>query len=445
MIDVLMVILFPFLDFIPFAIPRYWMFREKLRIPFQYVILLIVLVSSLNSLTFYMINSGGYEMAMQWTTVMRYGFMAINLLLSFSLIKETLPKLMFTYLLMFAWSFFVFGNANFIESRFFWDFSDLHPYLIYNIARIIIYLMTLPFMFRFFQHTISDAMKIHDPVLWKYLWKIPLFSTLSGMLYCFTNDVYAYATWQFMISRYLMLLGTCYVSYVALKVLERSKKSVQLEEELKYADQSIIAQKKQYDALAEHMDDMRKARHDLRQHLTVVQSYIDKDDKEGLRNYIEQYGKQLPLDIMETYCQNDVINAIICYYAAIARDCHIHFNAVIDYPHSSSLSETDMTVLLGNLLENAVESCQRQENDHKFIKLKVKCHGHSQLLIVADNSCDTLVDFVDGIPLSSKREGKGIGTSSMQDIVERYHGTVRFECRDNVFYTSILIQFRNVK
>ena len=86
------------------------------------------------------------------------------------------------------------------------------------------------------------------------------------------QDVYAYASWQFLISRYLMLLGTCYVSYVFLKVLEISRRKTQLEEELKYADRSLLAQKKQYETVSAHMEEMKKARHDLRQHLAVVQS-----------------------------------------------------------------------------------------------------------------------------------------------------------------------------
>ena len=86
------------------------------------------------------------------------------------------------------------------------------------------------------------------------MWKIPLFSTLFGMLYCTVQDVYAYASWQFLISRYLMLLGTCYVSYVFLKVLEISRRKTQLEEELKYADRSLLAQKKQYETVSAHME-----------------------------------------------------------------------------------------------------------------------------------------------------------------------------------------------
>lgn len=441
MIDTWMILLFPYLDFIPFAIPRYLIFKDKLRIPFRYVMVLITAVSTLNSLCFYLINTGGYEMAMQWTTIMRYGFMIINLTLSFTLIKESFPKLMFTYLLLFSWSFFVYGNANYIESRFFWDFSDQHPYLVYNIARVIVYLITCPFLFRFFRHTIANAMKIQDTTLWKHLWKIPLFSSLFGMLYCFNDDVYAYASWQFMVSRYLMLFGTCYVSYVALKVLEISKSRTQLEEALKYAEQSILTQKKQFDSLARHMDDMHRARHDLRQHLTVVQSYIEKDDRAGLKNYIELYRNELPPDVLELYCRNDVVNAIVCYYAGMARNAHIQFDAKIDYPKSCSITETDITVLLGNILENAVEACQRKTGKQDFIKMRIKRHGNAELLILADNTCHMPVLFKDGVPVSAKHEGMGIGTASMQDITERYHGTVRFEWKEGIFYTSILLQY----
>lgn len=437
-----MILLFPYLDFIPFAIPRYLLFKDKLRIQFKYVVMLIFATATLNSIVFYLINTGGYEMAIKWTTIMRYIFMIVNLTLSFSLIKETFPKLMFTYLLMFSWSFFVFGNANFIESRFFWDFSDQYPYLIYNIARIIIYLLTYPFLLRFFQNTIANAMKIEDRNLWRYLWIIPLFSTLFGMLYCFNDDIYAYATWEFMISRYLMLFGTCYVSYVALKVLEISRNRTELEETLKYADQVFLAQKKQFDSLSQHLEEMQKARHDLRQHLAVVQSYIDKNDRDGLKNYISIYKNELPPDILELYCRNDVVNALICYYAGISRNNKINFDAKVDYPNLCSISDTDITVLLGNILENALEACKRQSVNQKFIKLSIKRHGQSELLILVDNTCFTPIHFKDGKPLSSKRNGVGIGTISIQDITEKYKGTVQYELEENIFYTSVLLRFK---
>ena len=205
MVDTMMVLFFPFLDCIPFTLPRYWLFRDRLRIPFRYIVLIQIALAAVYSGVFYQINLGGLEAAARWTTITRYCFLLLFLALAFLLIKDSFPKLMFTWLLFLAWQFFVLGNANFIESRFFWDFSGLHPYLVYNIARVVIYLITFPFMFLFFSRTVAEALNINDGAMWRHFWKIPLFPTLFGMLYCFTDDVYAYATWEFMVSRYLML------------------------------------------------------------------------------------------------------------------------------------------------------------------------------------------------------------------------------------------------
>ena len=440
-VDALMVLLFPFLDTIPFTMPRYWIFRGRLRIPFRYVVLVQFVLTAAYSASFYAVNLGGYEAAARWTTILRYVFMLAYLVCAFSLIKDTLPKLLFTWLLTLAWQFFVMGNANFIESRFFPDVSGRHPYLVYNVARIVIYLITCPFLLRFFLHTVRDALKIEDPEIWRRFWKIPLFSTLFGILYCTMTDVYAFASWQFLICRYLMLFGACYVSHVALRVLEISRSRTQLEESLRYADRSLLAQKKQFDALAVHMDETRKARHDLRQHLAVVKSYLEHDDKAGLAEYIELYQSQLPPDTWERYCRDDVVNAVVCYYAASARDGGIAFEAGIDYPDCCPVSSTDITVLLGNLLENAVESCKREAaGGPQTITLRVKRRGSSTLLILVDNPCVTPVMFDGDTPLSSKREGAGIGVESVREIAARYGGTVQFEQKGGVFYASVLLK-----
>lgn len=438
-VDILMILLFPLIDSLPFTLPRYWLFRDKLRIPFWSVVVLQIFLTAVYSGVFYLINLGGYQAAAQWTTITRYSFMLIYLALAFLLIKDSFPKLMFTWFLFLAWQFFILGNANFIESRYFMDYSQEHPYLVYNIARIILYLITCPILLRFFSHTIAGALKINDRDLWRYLWKIPLFSMLFGMLYCTVTDIYAFASWQFLVSRYLLLLGTCYVSYVALKVLETSRTRMRLEEALKYADRSLLTQKKQFEALAAHMDDMRKARHDLRQHLALVRTYIEQDDKTGLAEYIDLYQTRMPPDVRERYCRNDVVNAIICYYASLARDSGIEFEGRIDYPDTCSVSGTDITVLLGNLLENALEACKREPGEHKTILLRVKQRGSSVLLILVDNPCVTKVVFDGDVPLSSKREGVGIGVASVREIAARYDGTAEFTQKDGMFYASVLL------
>ena len=234
-----------------------------------------------------------------------------------------------------------------------------------------------------------------------------------------------------------MLFGTCYVSYVALKVLEISRSRTRLEEELKYADRSLMAQKKQFDTLSGHMDEMRAARHDLRQHLTVVQSYMERDDKDGLAEYLESYRSKLPPDVMEYFCDDDVVNAVISYYAVMARESGIRFLADAIYPKNGPVSGSDITVLLGNLLENAVEACRRETGAEKFIKLRMKQRGQSMLLILVDNTCTVGPEFDGDIPLSSKRKGHGIGIASVREIAGRHGGAVQLKQQDGMFCASV--------
>lgn len=434
----LMILLFPILDFLPFCIPQYWLFRESLRFSFRTTLLFLIGLAIVNSVAFYLINQGGYEAAASCTTLMRYSFLLFFVALSFVLIRTSFQKNMFILLMMISYSFFIFGNANFIESRWFWAFSDRHPYMVYNLVRIILLAATYPLLFRFLRHTLRDSLAIEDKTVWQYMWKIPLFSTLFGMLYCTVSDVYAFASWQFLISRYLMLLGSCYVSYVLLRILERSKKQIQLEEALRYAGQSLETQRKQYENLSSHMEEVRRARHDLRQHLSVVDGFIERDDREGLREYIRQYRAALPLDTMEIYCRNDVVNGIVCCYGDIARQHRIPFKANIEYPELTSVSDTDAAVLFGNLLENAVEACLHQQQGKKFIRLTVKQAGGG-IVIVLDNSFSGKVRQEGEGFLSTKREGIGIGIGSIREIAKKYNGYAEFSSNGKEFSSSVFL------
>ena len=123
----------------------------------------------------------------------------------------------------------------------------------------------------------------------------------------------------------------------------------------------------------------------------MVQSYIERDDRAGLSEYIEIYKTELPPDIIEIYCRNQVINALICYYASQARRHKIRFEAQADYPEQCPVSDTEVTVILGNLLENAVEACLREKNGKCSIRLRIFRKNKSSLVFLTDNTCSGTV------------------------------------------------------
>lgn len=102
-----------------------------------------------------------------------------------------------------------------------------------------------------------------------------------------------------------------------------------------------------------------------------------------------------------------------------------------------------MTVLLGNILENVVEAGKREAGDatgqEQFIKLRTRKRRQPTLMVMVDNTCLKPVAFDGDTPLSSKRDGAGIGVASVREIASRYDGEVVFEQRDGVFYASVIL------
>lgn len=83
------------------------------------------------------------------------------------------------------------------------------------------------------------------------------------------------------------------------------------------------------------MDETRKARHDQRQHLAVVKS-IWSMTTGGACGIHRTVSKPAAPRHLERYCRNDVVNAVVCYYAASARDGGIAFEVGIDYRTAAS-------------------------------------------------------------------------------------------------------------
>lgn len=100
-------------------------------------------------------------------------------------------------------------------------------------------------------------------------------------------------------------------------------------------------------------------------------------------------------------------------------------------------------MLLGNLLENALDACQTggsgSENTPPFIRLSAVQTGTSTLSITTDNTSAFSPTWMNEKLVSTKPAGSGIGTESIRMIAEQYHGDARFEWRDGVFYASVLL------
>ncbi|MEG0379456.1 MAG: ATP-binding protein, partial [Eubacterium sp.] len=96
-------------------------------------------------------------------------------------------------------------------------------------------------------------------------------------------------------------------------------------------------------------------------------------------------------------------------------------------------------IILGNLLENALEACERTRESSKFIQVNAQISGKRMILLTVKNSADKPIQKKQGSFLSSKREGVGTGIISVENLAEKYNGLVNFKYENGVFIASVFL------
>lgn len=270
---------------------------------------------------------------------------------------------------------------------------------------------------------------------WRVLWLVPaLFCVIHYFCIWTCGGSFAVSVLN-VIFLVVVNLGSAFVSYLIANTVDERAQRLQLEAE----NQRLAIQAVQCEHLNERMEETRRVRHDLRQHLRLMQSYLDSDNQAALRTYLSEYAQALSADTDVRYCENTVADMTVRYYAQLARAQGIDFRAKANLPEDLPLPGPELCVLLGNLLENALDSCKKHPGEASYIYLRGNLVGKRLLTIVVDNSpADEPARQKDSL-LSSKRPSAGTGTASAQAIARRYGGDARFDWKDRVFSASVVL------
>lgn len=308
-------------------------------------------------------------------------------------------------------------------------------------------ILTFPFVWMFFKKLLRPALDYTVSLaIWKLIWIIPVCNNAVYTI-TITPDISRYTLYpgnEFIFIPPLWVLLTFSTYGILLKMTIDVSKNAALQEILHLSETQITAQKKQMELLQGRIQETSHFRHDIRHLFLAIDGCLKKGDMEGLEKYIRQSITFIPAQISEIYCENVAVNAILCYYKEQAERGQIKTCFRILLPKSPPISDTELCIIIGNLLENAIEACQRMKSQDKFVNVDISMASDLLLAIQVSNSYEgTIHQTKDGSFLSSKGSGrKGIGISSVMSITEKYNGISNIEYKDQMFKISLLINGR---
>lgn len=242
---------------------------------------------------------------------------------------------------------------------------------------------------------------------------------------------------QFGVLFFIISLGVVSGYYVR-ESLHNAAEKQRLEYEMASVEKQLSLQRLQYQKITEDEERMKKERHDFRHHLAVLRSLAPEEGK--LSGYIDQLITKIPVKKNIVLSENYAVNAVAAYYYEMARQAEIDIKACVAVPKTLGNDiESDLCVIVGNLMENAVEACKRITHGKPFIRINSSLQGNV-LAITADNSYSGTIEKKDEVFLSSKRKGEGIGTFSVIAAAKKHGGNARFEENNGVFRASVYLK-----
>lgn len=273
---------------------------------------------------------------------------------------------------------------------------------------------------------------------WHVFWILPaVFVLINLLLFSQLNTILrsgqllgVYALLSVVMTGLLLLFYGLF--YLVARELEKNLR-------LKQENQFLQMQTAQYETLRAAIEETRIARHDLRHHFSTLSALADRSAWEELRRYLAEAAADVPADELRL-CENQAVDGVAGRYSALSRRSGVPFTCELDLPPALPVSEMDVCVVLQNLLENALEASRRTEGEPRYIHLRAVVHGDNLVLITVENGCRGGLTERDGVLLSSKRPGEGLGLRSVAHIAEKNGGYCRFVCESGVFTANVMLR-----
>ena len=210
-------------------------------------------------------------------------------------------------------------------------------------------------------------------------------------------------------------------------------------------DQAEILER-DYQALRRTYADNAKLYHDLHNHIEAIYQCLTGGDIQEAVRYCEELRTPVR-EISQTIWTGDkAIDYLISSKMALAEQAQIKTKVNIEYPHNTNIRSVDLTTILGNLLDNALEAAGAAPDELRFLNLTIR-RINAMLIIKVENGYSN-VPTENGGELETTKKDKtahGWGLKSVQTAADRYDGTITTDYKDGVFQSVVTLTFQPIK
>lgn len=212
-----------------------------------------------------------------------------------------------------------------------------------------------------------------------------------------------------------------------------SERQMRLALEAKSAELRATLSEKEFQSAMESMNQVRRMRHDIEHHFSVIHTYLAENNTEDAVTYIEEASALIPKRPISG--KNLITGSFIEQYRLLCEQNDIRFTEDVSYDEDLISNKTTLGIILGNGLKNAFESAATAKGEQRFVRITGK-RIHDNIAIVIQNGFrhEIKANF-----MSTRAEGRGFGISNIRDAAERCGGYLECSHENSVFTLEVVL------
>jgi len=403
---------------------RYYPFRNVItadnrkRLYFVYGILSMLHFAALaafygrNSITLEMVQSDGVFFTM------------LLLAVYMVLIPGRWREHLFVYGVVVTCSYMVMSIPVYLSAVYMHGSVNLWTMAIYSALLVVVYFP----LRKLLDMTVTPFLYLDSGNYWSTVWFVPVAMFLAMYFICPGGE--HKDTINHLVSHGLIALATITMCWSIAADHRRMKETVALAEQLNM-------QKTHYAQLEDRVNNARKLTHDFKHHLAAIQHFIDTDDRDGLQRYCWELTDRPISGVRIPYTGNGAVDGILFRYAQLSKDRDVDFTYMGSFGECA-MSHMDLSVLIGNALENALTGCMTLA-ENRYIKVIMQSEKE-MISVVVHNTFDGVVQKKGETLYSRKRDNEtGLGLISMQSVCEKYGAEMNVQWDEETFTVLFLI------
>lgn len=278
----------------------------------------------------------------------------------------------------------------------------------------------------------------------KYFWLLFIMPLTSIMvLVCFR-----YIAYQMQLTKVMSILwiisciGLLFANILVFIIYEYSLKNTKALYELKAIQDREEQDKRYFEIIEQSNKDMRIFSHDIKNHLMQIRNL---ENIEAVQSYVDSLYPNVEKFSFTGISKNKMLDLIISKYATLCESKNIRFSVDVKTANLAYVRDSDLSTLMNNLLDNAVEAAEQADEGFIQVHIFSKSNIHDGLVIKNSSTVPPKAENGELKTTKHNKEMHGIGTKSIRKTLKKYNAVYGWKYDDDlkIFETDIVFPKTN--